>query len=279
MRPNGHILLSSLSTPSLLDFDPVSREAPTAVATFPNVTALLGSAPVGEDVFAFHAGDIVVETFSIARGSGAIFVVDMNSQPAKVLRSISIPNTVSLNGMAALPAHPHIVLSLDSSGGRVFRTNTQTGAVEVAFRNKDFKPSDNQNSVPVGANGLTIQGSTLYFTNSGKGFFARVPITDIGNLAGPIEKIHHINASLSRAYDDFDVDYDGNAYVGLHPHRLVKIAPDGTQTALRAGTGEDPVLYHPTSVKLSNDQKTAYVVTTPSGGEFEGGQIIAVDIS
>jgi len=108
--------------------------------------------------------------FIFANGSMQVYVVSLqgNCDSGIVLDSISVPDTQMLNGMAALPATPHVVLSAHSNGARIFPINTLTRAVDVTFADPLLGPGSNT-SVPLEAIGLKIFNGYLYFTNSGRG--------------------------------------------------------------------------------------------------------------
>jgi hypothetical protein len=204
-----------------------------------------------------------------------------NSDTGLVLDHIPVLNTQMLNGMAALPATPYVVLSADSIGARIFRINTRTRAVDVAFSDPLLGFGSNT-AVPLGANGLKIFNGYLYFTNSGQGLFARVKINKDGSKAGNIEVITKLpgTPSTTYAYDDFTFDLNGNAYAALHSYWVAKITPDGTQTILEGDPNTD-FFKEPTSAALSLDGKSIYVSTggtTTSNGTVYGGQVIQVMI-
>lgn len=196
--------------------------------------------------------------------------------------TIPVPDTRMMNGMAALPNKPHVILSADSLGGRILRVNTSTREVSVACTDAALGQSEDNLKHPLGINGLRILGSYLYFTNSAQGTFARFPIDDDGNKIGNVEIMARLESdgNISHAYDDFAFDNRGNAYVALHHLSVVKITPDGGQTTI-ARNQTDLTFREPTSVLVAKDSKSIYVSTgsTTIEGKRYGGQVIRVDIS
>ncbi|KAL2810110.1 hypothetical protein BJX63DRAFT_403206 [Aspergillus granulosus] len=62
-------------------------------------------------------------------------------------------------------------------------------------------------SVPIGINGLKIQNGYVYFTNTARGLFGRLPISEDGNRAGEVEVISLVNvARTGDNWDDFVLD-------------------------------------------------------------------------
>ncbi|TVY31377.1 hypothetical protein LOCC1_G008956, partial [Lachnellula occidentalis] len=239
-------------------------------------TGLTGMATIAPDTYAVSGG--THSAFIFANNSMSVSVI--SAQLGTVLYSIPVPNTQMLNGMAALPDTPHIVLSADSIGGRIFRIDTLTRTVDVAFSDPLIGPGDSS-LVTLGANGLKIRDGYLYFTNSGQGFFGRVAIDGLGNKVGDIETLVQLDGEVgfSNAYDDFAFDGSGNAYVALHSYSVLRITPDGQQTVF-AGGGNSTVFKEPTSVALAGDGKAVFVSTggTTLDGTVYGGQVIKVGL-
>lgn len=278
VRENGRLLLSTLQSGELFTLDPAAASpSPIFVANLTGSTALTGMATIAPGLFAVSGG--VHSRFIFANNSMAVYVVRLpsDSDTGTVLERISVPGTQMLNGMAALPGKPYVLLSADSIGGRIFRINAYTREVSVAFADPALGPGP---AVPLGANGLKIFDNFLYWTNSGRGTFARVKIDDNGNKVGNIQVVATLpgDPSMTNAYDDFDFDSQGNAYVALHSYAVMKIAPDGTQTLFAGGTDSTSTFKEPTSAALSLDGKSVYIATggTTAGGTLYGGQVINV---
>ena len=281
LRPNGRLLLSSLSSGDLFAVDP---EAPSpsakAVASMPGSTGLSGIAMIGIELLAVSGG--VYGHFKFDDMSVYVVSIPENSDSGTLLDSISVPDAHGLNGMAALPAMPRVVLSADSIAGCIYRINTLMRVVDIAFADQLLGPGP---TFKFGINGLKIYNGYVYFTNSGQGTFARVKINDDGSKAGDIEVVARLSGvqGMGHAYDDFTLDSEGNAYVTIHPNEIVKITPDGTQTTY-AGGSNSTIFKGPTSAVTAEDGKSFYVATagmtagkTPDERVFNG-QVIQVSI-
>ena len=185
LRPNAHLLLSSLSSGDLFTLNPTST-SPTAkpVVTCPGSTGLSGIATIGPDLFAVSGGIHSHFRFD----DMAVYVISLpsNSDFGVLLDSISVPGVTGLNGMAALPAMPRVVLCADSHDSCIYRINTLTRVVDIAFSDPLLGHGP---TFKVGINGLKIFNGYAYFTNSGQGTFARVKINDDGTKAGEVEII------------------------------------------------------------------------------------------
>ncbi|TVY45274.1 hypothetical protein LSUB1_G000464 [Lachnellula subtilissima] len=280
LRGNGNLLLTSTGTNTVFSLDPSAPvPSPNVLATLNGTTGLTGIAAIALDTYAVSGGAASPYKFANNSMSVAVISAPGGCNVGTVLYSIPVPNTQMLNGMAALPGTPHVVLSSDSIGARIFRIDTLTRTVDVAFADPLLGPGEGA-IVTLGANGLKIRDGYLYFANSGQGFFARVAIDGQGNKVGDIETLATLeDVGFSNAYDDFAFDGSGNAYVALHSFSVVKITPEGEQTVF-AGGGNSTFIKEPTSVALAGDGKAIFVSTGGAtvDGTVYGGQVIKVDL-
>lgn len=274
-------------TALLYTLDPKAA-APQAqpVATFDSrVTALTGISPLperspGEELYAVSGG--LHTSFAFERGSMAVHIVSIPD--GKVIDSIPVPDTATMNGMAALPRHPHILLSADSIDGRILTIDTQKREAGVLLQDDVLSPSASHNASypvpPIGINGLRVRGDFLYFTNSSRGTFVRMRIDEHGRRVGGFEVLAR-SPDPAHIYDDFTLDRAGNAYIATHSSSIFKVTPGGVQTLL-VGDGDEfaQLLAEPTSAALAHDGKSIYV---SNGGDFrgsprKGGRILQVTI-
>ncbi|KAI0178419.1 hypothetical protein BJ166DRAFT_492214 [Pestalotiopsis sp. NC0098] len=267
---NGSLLLSTMESPTGLLYllDPaVPGAQPKVVTTF--------AANRDDDLIAVSGG--FHTHFAFERGTMRVHVVSLTE--GKVVDSIPVPDTATLNGMTALPRQPHVVLGSDSIDGRIFSIDTKTHEVKVVIEDYALSPGAHNASSPVppiGINGVRVRGEYLYFTNSSQGTLVRVRIDEHGYKIGDFEVLAR-SPGITQIYDDFNFDDEGNIYVAVHSTAVFKITPDGVQTSF-AGDLSDATFKEPTSVALARDGKSIYVST---GGNFrasprEGGQVIQV---
>ncbi|KAF3002835.1 hypothetical protein E8E14_007236 [Neopestalotiopsis sp. 37M] len=281
---NGSLLVTTMesSTGLLYTLDPMIPGAqPKLVTAFEKpITALTGIAPLpghGDDIYAVAGG--LHTSFAFERGTMSVQIVSLKA--GKVIDSIPVPNTATLNGMTALPRQPHLLLSADSIDGRIFCINTITHEVTVVLEDYALGPGVHNPSSgvpPIGINGIRARGDYIYFTNSSQGTFVRVRVNEYGHKTGDFEILAR-SPEVRQIYDDFCFDDDGNAFVAVHSTAVFKITPDGAQTTFAGGL-TDSIFKEPTSVALAKDGKSIYVST---GGNFrasprEGGQIIQVHL-
>ncbi|KAM7186040.1 hypothetical protein V8F33_012031 [Rhypophila sp. PSN 637] len=276
---NGELLISTLSSPNIFKINPNSPSPSlTVVATFPDADRATGIAPVGLPIsgkFAAVGGN----------ENGWILddpVLNIFKLDGTIVDRIPGPTEPSLlNGLIQLPLKPHILLSADSTNGRIIRWNTQTRTVSTAVTDAALNgDSDPTNPLPLGVNGLKIRGQYLYFTNTFQGTFGRFKIDLLtGAKTGPVEILVQLPlpTGFTNAFDDFTFDSAGNAYVTQHFNSVIKVTPAGVVSVVPGtGTLETPIKT-PTSVSVSWDQKWLYVTTGMS--EYSSGGVYKIRIA
>lgn len=283
VRSNGHLLLTTFREGSLYDLDPNAQDPmPQLVAKLPAVERLTGIVEFEPDVFVVTGAKQAERPFYFVLDSAKAFIVDLRPgvDNAAVEKLVDVPGTEMLNGMAGLPENPHILLSLDSIGGRLFRIDARTAELDAVLQHTLLGPSEKPDKVPLGANGAKIRDGYLYFTNSAQEHFSRIKIGPAGDVEGEIEVIwSNKEASRDMPFDDFDFDPAGNAYVTMHPDTLCKITPDGELTVVIA---DYETLKDPTAVASSKDGTKAYVVTAgvlDAPIPFAGSQVVEVQLA
>lgn len=289
MRANGNLLVTLIFEPEVWEIDPTSGRAALA-HHFEDITSVFGIAEVEHDIFAVTIGNWSY-TNQLQPGTWSIWTMDLGSQPCEVRKVTDLPEANYLEGMTALHTAPGTILSSDSSLGLTYRIDTSTGAYSTAISDPVLKPNKTA-IVPLGVNGIhTYQDSSsnvwLYFANTfARPFLGRIPLTQFGSAAGPVEEIVAYAPEDVEA-DDFSPDSDGNAYVTTNSaNSLLKMTTDGEVTLIAGGekqaviAGADAAAFGRTSW----DDNILYVTTTggivvppPSG--IVGGKVVAVRLN
>ncbi|KAK3167726.1 hypothetical protein OEA41_010854 [Lepraria neglecta] len=274
-RSNGHLVLTVSNQPIVYDMNPNARNAPpTPLPRIPGVTSLTGIVETAPDVFAVVAGNWSRETFQGTPGSFSIWSVDFNHPQPTVKIIASIPEAAALNGLTTLKGSPDIVLAADSALGAVGRLNVTSGEYSVAIQSPLFA---NSSIIPIGINGLRTFDGHLYYLNSAQGAYGRVPLNADGSAAGEVEVLARIN--LPAIYDDFDMDWEGTAWIATHGNMLNEITVEGKQRNI-TGNGQNIEMTEPTSAQFGRGSKQAEntIYVTTGGNDTVGGQVLAVNI-
>jgi len=270
LLPGGHLLITTLSSADVFTVDPEAK-MPTAEKKLAGLLGdgvLAGIAPLGRGLYAISGG-----TLEPVPGNFSIYVVEVAGAEAEVILidTVPLPDGGVANGLVALPKRPHVVLGADSFAGSILRIDTRTKEVTTVLSD-DALGHGNFTDLPIGVNGLLIRDGYLFFTNSRLGTFSKVRIDDEGHPVGSPRIIAVLPGhGATRAFDDFGMDREGNAYLAAQPSSLVKITPSGQLTTV-LGEGGTVTLDRPTAVALGRGAKEAYVVTL-------GGQVVRVGIN
>ena len=270
IRPNGQLILSIITTPSVYTLDP-SQANPVAVHLhdFADATSCLGITQIASDQFAIVVGNTSVATFSGVPGTFSIYKIDFTQSPTAFTKIAAVPQAKILNGLTTLASTPSIILAADSEQGIIYSINATTGVVSVAIQSSAFAPTA---SFPLGVNGIHTAGNQLYYTNSALGTYGVMPINGQGQSTGSARVLAHDGSGSN--YDDFALDVTNNAFVTNHPNSISEINPVGGQTTIVNSTN----LVQPTSAIFGGDGKTIYVVTAGSASaqSIISGQVFAL---
>ena len=274
-RSNGHLVLTASNQAIVYDMNPAARNAPpTPLPQIPGVTGLTGIVETAPDVFAVVAGNWSSSGFQATPGSFSIWAVDFNHPQPTVKIIASIPEAEALNGLTALEGSPEIILAADSAAGVVRRLNVTSGEHSVAIQSPFFAKTS---MIPLGINGLRTFDGQLYFLNSAQGVYGRVPLNADGSAAGEVSVLARVN--LPAVYDDFDMDWEGTAWIATHGNMLMEITVEGKQRNITAN-GLNMDMTEPTSAQFGRGSKQAEntIYTTTAGNDTVGGQIVAVNL-
>ena len=295
VRPNGNLLLTSLTVNHVFELDPSAENPqPKPVAELPGCASVTGIARIGPDTYAVSGGTMP-RAFLFNKGSMHVYTVSFEAQAAGsdgasaaaapvVEKVADVPDAEVMNGMTVLPGDAGVILSADSLLGRIFRVDTRTGAVDVAFQDDLLAKSDRQDRVPCGVNGIKVRDGYMYFSNSAKRIFGRIPIAQNGDRTGDTEYFSTIPEDVvaRQADDDFDVDESGALWVARHPDSLVKITPGTWAQSVVIGPDSHGVrLYSPTATALDRKRNILYIVSggaRRTGGTV-GGQVVKVEMA
>ncbi|KAK7058000.1 hypothetical protein R3P38DRAFT_2844000 [Favolaschia claudopus] len=276
VRPSSQLLLTSVVSPTLHTLDPTAQNITfDEIYTFPNATALTGIVEYRPDVYAVVASQLNSTTRVAEAGSVVIWSVDFTSGTPIPRAVARIPQSTLTNGLSNVPGHPDLVLAADSHLGAAYEINMRTSAMRVRIQDPAMAPGAPPPAL--GINGLHAHLNHLYFANSQLGTFNRVSLA-----GGAVEMLGNITkfAVDGTAYDDFAIDEQGRAFVGMHPGavQLFYQSKDGSwvQETVAGDTNGSAVVTGPTSAafgrRCGRHTKTLYVTTA-------GGNLVAVDTS
>ncbi|KAG5939756.1 hypothetical protein E4U53_007744 [Claviceps sorghi] len=281
VRPNGNLLLTTLA-PNASVYEVVGPATgnPSAELRFtnPSVDSFFGIAELEPDRFAILGGNHTPTAGT--PGQWAVFTADLAAGDAPTdSPAAALPAAVLLNGAAAVPGSPDLVLAADSTRGVVFRVNVRTRRVDVTQDLPEMKPASGT-AYPIGINGLRIHAASLYFTNSATHTLYRVGVNPDGSTApgARVETVSVLNASFA---DDFALGPApaSEAWVATNSEGSVIQVDPGGRSRLAAGGVDSPDIPSDTSCRFGRtpaDANVLYVTTAGSGSE--GARVVAVNV-
>jgi hypothetical protein len=214
-QSDGNALMSILSSPEVFLLSTTNDFEPVRVAAFPDALGCLGIVELYHDVFYVVAGNFSVETGDSTPGSYSIWEIDMrHRQPedAAISKIANVPGAGFLNGMTILNPVTGILLVADSVFSSVWSVNVHTGNVAIAIKDETMAPTTD-GAILLGVNGLRVVDSNLFYDNSNRATFSRIPIDlHTGQATGPAITLFQ-GSSEEILPDDFAIDFEANAWV------------------------------------------------------------------
>lgn len=287
VRQNGSILTTRLDKPLLQVVDPHSGQPPQTVHEFSEYLGLIGITETEPDLFAVAAGNFTLDTVVSTPGTYAIWTVDYRAQSCDehgaplISKLADVPTAAFLNGLTYIPS-AHAILIADSELGLIFNMDLHTGQYDVAV-NDSLTNKCGADQLE-GINGIKYFNSSLYWTNSGCGWFAKVRVDAAGY---PVEDASIvINPDINM--DDFAITRDGTAYLASgFTNQVLRLTPDG-QFGPVAGNRNSSEVAEPVALTVGRTKEdwergTLYVSTGGAladpinGTTVIGGQILALD--
>jgi hypothetical protein len=291
-RSNNQVLLSLTTAPEVYMVNPHTPNTKTIphvttinlLHTFPYLAAL-GIVELHNDIFYLILGNSSSTSF----GSGTYSIWSMNltsynfttNTGMETLKVADFPDSGLLNGITVLDQVKELLAISDSVTGVIHLLNTQTLKTSILLSEPEMTPPT---PLSIGINGLKTlchkNTTYIYFSNTGKSLFARVPI-DLSTLtkSGPVEILND-NVTV----DDFTLDPErGVAWLaGSAENTLLRIPLGGGEVTEVFGNVNSTLLPGPTSVALGRGRGQGEVYVTTSGrfngGFIEGGKVVSVDV-
>lgn len=282
VRGNGNLLVTLSDRPELYEVNPLNPTSPKLIHHFAGYSGLGGITEITPDVFTVNAGNATFAPITPIPKSFAVWKVDLSCEDrARVSKVADMPDAIFLNGMTTLDPQAGTILTGDCASGRVFRLDTQTGDYTVALYDELLQPPPNT-TLAVGVNGIRLIGSYLYFTNSLKALYGRVPIDlATGKATGQYEVL-----DTNVASDDLTVRAGVGYLAGSISNVILEIKANGDKEAI-AGNLNSTEVASSTSVAFGRtwtDNHILYVVTSgteasPVNGTYvEPGKVVALDL-
>jgi hypothetical protein len=295
-QTDGNALVTILSAPEVFLISTSNEFKPIKVATFPDAIGCLGIVELDHDVFYVVAGNWSTSTGLSTPGSYSIWEIDLRNKPpqhAKTTKVADLPGSGFLNGMTILNPVLGIVLVSDSYYSAVWSVNVYTGEVGVAVNDMTMAPLPDA-SPALGINGVHLLGSDLYYDNTNKATFNKIPIDlHTGKPTGPAETL--LQSTTAEIFpDDFTIDFQGNVWLTADINGELDLLPSAASGSgsvgfnIVAGSEEDKSNTGWTAAQFGTkkeDVERGSLYVTTNGGPLNypyqnwtaGGMLIRLD--
>ena len=296
VRANGNLLLTTSTGPDIYLVDPLRPNVSVLTYSFPQVLSTIGIAELSPDIFAVIVGNFSVGTGQATPDSFSVWRVDMGGIRISTKGELSgtpnsskiadIPEAILPDGMTALPDSNGSVLISDIREGVIYRLDTRTATHEVVIINTLTNFGIDPYFGPAGVNGLKVHSRELFFTNTRKRLFARMPIHSDGTPAGNASIISR-TPSPTDEYDDFALGTQGEAFLVTGSGNSVEVVTREGKGRIIAGNVNSTQIAEPTAAALGRgltDKHVLYVVTggglvaPVNGNQKVGGQVVAISL-
>jgi hypothetical protein len=277
VRANGTLLVTRLDVPELMEVDPVTGSGKT-IATIPGSKSLTGINELTPDVFTVGAGDYDLASGTVI-GSYCLWLVDLTgAEPSLRQVTEKMPGVGLLNGTTTWDETT--VLAADSASGQLFKIDVTSGKYTVCLSGEHLLPAEGA-PMPLGINGVKIHDGYVYFTNTTRATFYRVPVDADAKPTGEIEV-----QATGFPQDDCYVMDDGTAYVVTHVTNMVmKVSPKGEAISIAGGFKSMDVAGCTACAvgRTPEDKNVLYVCTgggnsLPVDGQTEPAKVVAIEL-
>ncbi|KAI4157952.1 MAG: hypothetical protein LQ342_007878 [Letrouitia transgressa] len=285
VRPDGSILTTLTTSPDLYLIQPLSANPnPQLIYRFAGSTSALGITEVSPDTFQVGVTNASGPGQAVP-GTSKLYQVTFPrrySSKAKISLTANIPNITAPNGLLTL--NKNKILVADSVKGLIFAVDLKTGKSRVAITDSLFATTER---LPVGVNGIKLQGNALYFTTSAQNLLGKVNINlKTGAALGPATKIVN-GLPPAVGYDDFALRDDAAYVTSAAGNFIERVDLKRRQQTIVAGQINSTDIAEPTSAAFGRNGKENVLFVTTGGGlffpvngnEIVGGQLVAVKLS
>lgn len=247
VRSSGEILVTLDTAPELYQINPFRNQTGGIAYRFEGYTSLFGIVEGTADIFYVIASNFSGPPLYYGyEGSVSIFEVDLrdvsdlkNSQSAaKVSKVVDVPPAQLLDGLVIVNHADGLLMSGDAQTGTLYLIDIRKQTVNAVLQDELLDSTSHEAAAGlahIGVNGLKLYHGDLFFTNTAKGLYGRVPIdTTTGKPTGRPS----ILSSYGTFVDDLSFDSVGNQFISEDENgvllRTVQTTTAKNQTRLLA---------------------------------------------
>ena len=284
VRPDGSIIVTLATSPEIYLIQPnMNNPNPKLLHRFEGSTSTLGIAEVAPDSFVVGLSNVSGPGQTVP-GSSQLWSVTFprrNVDKARVSLVAKLPDVLAPNGI--VPINKDRVLVADSAKGLVFVVDLESGKSRVAITDPLLNTTP---QLPVGVNGLKLDGNTLHFTTSAQNLLGKVEINlKTGAALGAAVKIVN-GLPPAVGYDDFALRKNEAFVTSAAGNFVERVDMKTKEQTIIAGRIDSTEIAEPTAAAFGRNGKEDILFVTTGGGlffpvngnEIVGGQLVAVKV-
>ncbi|KAI0148803.1 hypothetical protein GGR57DRAFT_504919 [Xylariaceae sp. FL1272] len=257
---NGDIFATRIDAPDIWKIDP-RKGTGLKLAEIPQLTSLTGIVEIRPSEFVVLGLNLNADSSPVA-GSSQAWKLDVHGCSPHLELITTIPEATWVNGAAKV--NDQTILITDSAKGVIYKLDLTTNDVDIALSDPETMTIPENATLQFGVNGIKTTKNHVYYTNTAREYFCRIPIDGQLNATGPAEII-----ASGFVADDFALLSDGTAYIATGTENtIIKVDPKG-KVSVAAGSANSVDIPAATSVQLGRthaDRNTLYV--TNSGDQL-----------
>lgn len=237
-RLSGQLLVTINTVPELWQIDPFHNQSGSLVHSFKGYESLFGIVESQVDIFYVIASNFTgAPDYYGIPGSVSILEIDLrgyhpplgDQSAIRVSKVVDIPQAQLLDGLALINPSAGLLMSGDAQTGVLYLIDTHRRTAKAVLQDAllNGTTSDRASGLAhVGINGIKYYDGNLYFTNTAKGLYCKMPINaTTGVISGRPSVIENYGTYL----DDLNFDHQGNQYIS-EPLNGILLRPANTSS-------------------------------------------------
>lgn len=222
-RASGQLLITVNTAPELYQINPFANQTGGLVHRFDGYTSLFGILELQPDIFYVTAGNYTgaPDYWGIA-GTFAIWKVDLRGLPdpaatpsaVKVSKIVDVPDAGLLDGFDVVNRSAGLLATGDTQSGAIFLIDVKKATATAVYQDpllQGTSPDRAAGLAHIGTNGLKVRGTDLYFTNTAKYTFGKVPLGCY--MTGKRACGAAVLATYGSITDDLAFDSNGDQFI------------------------------------------------------------------
>jgi len=222
-RASGQLLVTVNTAPELYQINPFANQTGGLVHRFEGYTSLFGILELQPDIFYVTVGNFTgAPDFWGFAGSFSIWKVDLRGIPdptlnpsaVQVSKIVDVPDAGLLDGFDVINVKAGLLVTGDTQSGTMFLIDVKQGTATAAYQDAILQGTASDRAAGlahIGTNGLKVHGTDLYFTNTAKNTYGKIPLGCL--ITAKRACCASIIANYGTITDDLAFDGNGDQFI------------------------------------------------------------------